>query len=137
MLRSGLVEHTVKLTRINSKILSHANTYLLFDPLKNTKHRRTAVFDYTGYFGAIAEHENIKVASNWYLDASRPLLFCMFMSNFLRHLYDKYGARTMYYSPKNANYYEGGVFGFVFVDKKRQLFFELLYNNLREKYSYD
>lgn len=132
--KPGYIKHTIKVSRVNAKSLKHPNVYLLFDPLKNIKHRTNDIFNYVSYFDELVHHEKFERSTSIILNAASPYVFCMFMGSFIKHLYEKYGASTIYYNPTKNNYYCGGILGFYFDDFKRRLLFEMQYNSLREKH---
>lgn len=133
--QQGMVEHTIRVTRVNSRLLKNSKLYLLHDPAGYVK-LKYDIFDCSGYFKDLIEREKYVGTTPNIVLAITPRLFCLYYSKFIKHLYIKYGMSLVYYAPKYDNgYYRGNIWGFLFDDPKKRMLFELSYNDLREKHT--
>jgi hypothetical protein len=128
--RAGVTDTSIRVTRINSKILHHPRLYLL-PAAARVKHKYPySQFNFPKYFEELSSREECTIEPV-FLEFCAPANFVRKYSDMLDVLHRKYGAWTVYYDPLVTNYYHGCVWGFLFDDAKRQLMFELAHNDLR------
>ena len=126
----GVVDNSVQVTRVNSKILQNPRLYLL-PTASRIKHKYPySQFNFPKYFEELSTREDCLIEPV-FLEFCAPANFVYKYSKMINVLYRKHAAKTVYYAPSVYNYYQGCIWGFLFDDAKHQMMFELAHNDLR------
>ena len=127
---AGIVENSICVTRINSKILQDPRMYVLLQPACIKHKYPYSQFNFPAYFTELSLREDDPIEPS-FIEFCAPTNFVYKYSNFINTIHTKHHAKVVYYDPHLYNYYQGCVWGFLFDDAKHQLMFELAHNDLR------
>lgn len=131
------MDYQVQILRANSKQLKNSNLYVLNIASKHLiaskyiRSREETRFDYDLYLTKLMQSEGF-LTSIEHVEIINCLTdFIKEYEKFFIHLYERYTAKVVYYSPNINNHHTQTIIGFMFGDDKKRSLFAIKYGSLR------